>query len=142
MISVPAMKDYGKHCRERLPEFGETVLYFIPKMLRHKMDPRWRKGVFLGRPWNGDQNFVGIANGQIVRARALVRHVPDKRWNPNRLSKICVTPNTERPGNHDDLETLDAPHGNLDAREFADTDADHLLSRPSSPKMTKITWVI
>ena len=31
---------HGKDCNERLPGFAETLLYFVPKRLRHKLDAR------------------------------------------------------------------------------------------------------
>ena len=39
---------HGKRVSERLVEFGETVLHFVPKKHRHKLDMRWGIGVFLG----------------------------------------------------------------------------------------------
>ena len=71
---------------------------------------------FLGRPWNEDQSSIGVGNGHAVCARALVRLVPDQGWNPNRLAKLSITPNTEKPGAHDGLESLPDPHGKFDAR--------------------------
>ena len=40
---------HGKMSQERIAEFGEHVLYYIPKKRRGKFDPKWRHGVFLGR---------------------------------------------------------------------------------------------
>ena len=31
------------------------------------MDPRWKYGVFLGRPWGADQNILGTINGGVTR---------------------------------------------------------------------------
>ena len=70
---------HGKDCNERLPEFGETILYFVPKRLRRKLDARWRHGVFLGRPWNTDQNYIGTPDGSIVCSRSMVRLVDAKK---------------------------------------------------------------
>ena len=39
---------HGRH-RARMPEFGETVFWYVPKKNRHKMDPRRRAGAFLCR---------------------------------------------------------------------------------------------
>ena len=50
---------HGHTCKERLQEFGGTVMHFVPVKLRQKVDRRWEYGVFLGRSWNADQNFTG-----------------------------------------------------------------------------------
>lgn len=60
-------KLHGQACKDRLAEFGETIMYYIPVKLRGKMDPRWRTGIFLGRPWNVNQNYVGLPNGGASR---------------------------------------------------------------------------
>ena len=58
---------------ERTAEFGEKVLWYCPKKRKAKLEPRWRYGVFLGRAWNADSNFLGLMDGTVVRARAMVR---------------------------------------------------------------------
>ena len=67
---------HGKESTARLCEFGERILWYVPKKHRAKLDARWRYGVFLGRASNCDQNYVGLANGSIVAARAIVGLVP------------------------------------------------------------------
>ena len=37
---------HGKEIRERICEFGEVVLWYIPIRLRGKLDVRWRYGFF------------------------------------------------------------------------------------------------
>ena len=39
---------HGKKVSERLVEFGEVVMHYIPKKRRHKLDCRWAIGFFLG----------------------------------------------------------------------------------------------
>ena len=39
---------HGKETSERLCEFGERVLWFVPKAIRSKLDQRWRYGFFWG----------------------------------------------------------------------------------------------
>ena len=100
----------GKETSERICEFGERVLWFVPKAVRSKLDQRWRCGVFLGRSISSDQNFIGLPNGNVVRARAIVRLVPEARWRAEFVMKIAVTPLQECPKTFDDIETRDAPH--------------------------------
>ena len=40
---------HGQRQQKRLPEFGGTILFYIPTRSRDKLDPRWKFGVFLGR---------------------------------------------------------------------------------------------
>ena len=40
---------HGREARERVAEFGEKVLYYLPKQTRAKMDVRWRYGIVLSR---------------------------------------------------------------------------------------------
>ena len=39
---------HGKRATERLCEFGELVLFYIPKARRAKLDMAWTIGVYLG----------------------------------------------------------------------------------------------
>ena len=79
---------HGKETRDRICEFGECVLWYVPKKLRTKLDLRWRYGVFMGRSASTDQNFIGIHDGTIVGARAMVRLVSAKRWNTQLVTNI------------------------------------------------------
>ena len=42
---------HGRETHERLCEFGEKVLWFIPKHLRAKADQPWRYGIFSDGHW-------------------------------------------------------------------------------------------
>ena len=64
---------HGKESTARICEFAERVLWYVPKKHRAKLDARWRYGVFLGRALDSDQNFVGLSNGTVVCARAIIR---------------------------------------------------------------------
>ena len=110
---------HGKETNERLVEFGERVLWFVPKKLRSKLDRPWNYGVFLGRSISSDQNFIGVAGGQVVRARAMIRLVPSARWDLGRLLGVQVTPLQEHSSFLDSIETHDAPH-DFDATNTSD----------------------
>lgn len=47
--STGYQKLHGVSARGRKTEFGETVLYAIPKHHRRKLDAKWKLGVLLGR---------------------------------------------------------------------------------------------
>ena len=95
---------HGREGHERVCEFGERIMWFVPKKMRAKMDQRWRYGIFLGRSLSSDQNFVGLGSGEVICARAIVRVVPQHRWSHELISKISTTPLTFRSGALDRIE--------------------------------------
>ena len=101
---------HGKSTHERLVEFGERVLRFVPKKLKSKLDRPWNYGVFLGRSISSDQNFIGVAGGQVVRIRAMIRLVPSARWDLARLLGVQVPPLQAHSSFLDSIGTHDAPH--------------------------------
>ena len=101
---------HGKESTARICEFGERVLWFVPKKHRAKLDSRWRYGTFLGRASNCDQNFIGLSDGTIATARAIVRLVPSLRWNIDKLGLITGVPMDHRTKTYDIIEEDEAPH--------------------------------
>ena len=67
---------HGREGRDRICGSGEHIMWYVPKKMRAKLDQRWRYGVVLGRFMASDQHFVGLAGGEVVCARAIVRLVP------------------------------------------------------------------
>ena len=63
-----------------------------------------------GRALSSDQNGVGLRNGEVVRARAIVRLLPEKRWDSEILLSISTTPLTENNNWLDKLEARADPH--------------------------------
>ena len=84
------------------------------------MDAKWRYGIFLGRAANCDQNFIGLADGTIVTARAIARLVPSMRWSQDKLGLIKGVPMDFKTANYDNIEETEDPH----AHPSADTPAD------------------
>ena len=104
---------HGHPPAQRIPEFGEQIMWWVPKRLRHKLDPRWRVGSFIGRSWNSDQNMILINDGSVVRARAMVRLVESKRWDAERLEHIPMTPDDLTTATTDATEVAPAPLAGL-----------------------------
>ena len=103
---------HGKDTSERLVEFGERVMFFIPKKSRAKLDMRWRYGVWIGRSMSSDESFVATADGSVTKARAVVRLVEAARWNKPMIEAIRGTPMDMKSGPA--LEKIDAePHPHL-----------------------------
>ena len=106
---TPYQRLHGQPIRERLPEFGETVLWFVPARLGSSLGPKWRFGVFLGRGWRSDQNFIGLVDGTMTRAKGIARTVESKRWQTDRLAEIRATPWQDNPKLQDQAEEAFAP---------------------------------
>ena len=89
---------------------GKCVLWFVPRKLRSCMEPRWRVGIVLGRSWRSDQNFIGLSDGTVTRARAIARAVASKRWQPLRLERNTSTPWTATTSAMDKITEHVDPH--------------------------------
>ena len=118
---------HGKESTARLCEFGERILWFVPKKHRAKLDARWRYGVFLGRASNCDQNYVGLANGSIVAARAIVRLVPSLRWSMDKVGAVSGVPMDFKTKDYDIIEEEASPHTHPEENE--DLELNEPLSR-------------
>ena len=117
-------KLHGKRAHEKLVEFGEKVLYFIPKAKRAKLDKRFGVGVFLGRALWGDENYIARADGTVIRTQGLARMSPKLSWDSKWFKDIKGTPNDMMSsGEANEIETSAAPH----AQKY--TDLDNKLMR-------------
>ena len=111
----------GDDCTEKRSMSGSAslakkVLWYVPKQSRGKLDARWRYGVFIGRSMNSDQNFVSLQDGYVVKARAIVRVIPEVRWDAQRIQNITMTPLDERArsGTLDAIEEAEEPHAHAE----------------------------
>ena len=103
---------HGKRVSERIVEFGEVVLHYVPKKRRHKLDMRWAMGIFLGTKMSSNESYIGLSNGTVVRGRALTRVRPDKRWSADLIQKILGTPAKPLSSDETVVETFENPHDN------------------------------
>ena len=62
---------HGKKANERLAEFGEMVLFFVPRARRAKLDLPWSAGVYLGTAMTTNDAFVALPNGDVARSRGI-----------------------------------------------------------------------
>ena len=83
---------HGKKASEKLAEFGERVLFWIPKKRRAKLDLPWSSGMFLGTTMTTNEAYVGLPDGDVIRTSAVCRIRPDQRWNADLLQGITGTP--------------------------------------------------
>ena len=101
---------HGKKVSERIVEFGETVMHYIPKKRRSKLDMRWATGVFLGTTMHSNESYIGLSNGSVVRGRAITRVRPDQRWSKDLIQKIRGTPAEPLSRDDSEVETFENPH--------------------------------
>ena len=120
---------HGREGHERICEFGERIMWYVPKKLRSKLDQRWKYGIFLGRSLSSDQNFIGLSSGDVVCARAIVRVVPEMRWSPDAIEKIRATPLTFRSGTLDVIEESTDPNAHPEPAVAEDGDGSRQMRR-------------
>ena len=121
---------HGRKVREKRVEFGERVLYYVPKKGRAKLDGRWKIGVYLGHASNSNEVFIGIRNGNVVRSRSITRVVDEAKWTKEMVLGVIGTPSIpkhiEDGGMTDDeVERSIDPH-DFDAEKVEPPDGNKL----------------
>ena len=64
----------------------------------------------MGRSWNTDTNYIGLADGSIAAARAMVRVPASQRWDAQKIEAVTMTPLNFKTVNFDRLEEATDPH--------------------------------
>ena len=59
---------------------------------------------------NSDQNVIGLPDGSVTGARAMIRLVAKKRWDTERIGNIAATPMEVKTKNLDVIEQGPEPH--------------------------------
>lgn len=118
---TPYQALHGKRHDLKIVEFGEQVFYSVPKRLRSKLCLRWRLGTYLGQVTSSNEHYVGVKNGNVLRARSICRVVEASRWSASTIENILGTPAKPCPVAQDGLEAR--------IEEFADPhiDGDHAM---------------
>ena len=89
---TPYESRHGRRSHGRTAEFGERVMYYVPKKLRSKLDLRWRVGVFLGTATRSNEAYVGTRSGNVVRSRSICRVVEENKWSREALFRVTGSP--------------------------------------------------
>ena len=85
-------KRWGRTHNAALCEFGETVMYMVQSIKqRPKLEPRFYKGIWLGKCTSTGESFIGIA-GRIVRSRTIRRLAGTNRYDAQLMDTITGTP--------------------------------------------------
>ena len=96
LIRADGYTSYHKRCgrthNAALCEFGETVMYMVQSIKqRPKLEPRFYKGIWLGKCTSTGESFIGIA-GRIVRSRTIRRLAGTNRYDDQLMDTITGTP--------------------------------------------------
>ena len=59
--------------------FGETVMVREARPVDTKLNPRWKRGIWLGRTTTSNENIVATEDGTVV-SRTVRRLPPAARW--------------------------------------------------------------
>lgn len=122
---TPYQTLHGRRSPDRMLAIGETVYYYIPNRVRHKMDLRWGIGVDLGMANCSNEHYAACGNGTVVKTRSVLSVAAAHRWNADRINKIEGIPGAMNASGKDDdqvlIEERQDPHVNLsDAVEQSD----------------------
>ena len=113
---------HGRECTEKLVEFGERIMFYVPKKIRAKLDPRWRYGIWLGRSINVDESYVATSDGRVTRARAIVRLIESARWDATKILSIKSKPGDKFVDGLEHVEEEVQPHVGLDEQTLESED--------------------
>ena len=107
---------HGQIPNPRAIEFGERILFFVPKRRRAKLDRKYAEGIYLGSSLNSNEHVIARADGFVTRARSVARVPSQKRWDPKLLANVRGTPAKPIPPTEDDalLEEHLQPHVDAD----------------------------
>ena len=82
--------------RSRMLPFGSPVLMRLPAALEQpKLEPRWRRGLWLGRRADSDEHIVGLPDG--VSASRPVKLLDDVEGVDALVKAMTWTPAYQRP---------------------------------------------
>ena len=73
--------------------------------------------MYLGCVHGSNESYVGAFNGDVIKARGLVRVVESARWNSEAVGRIVGTPAKRNPSGNTDYERVEEseqPNSNLD----------------------------
>ena len=136
---------HGKKASEKIAEFGERILFWVPKRRRAKLDLPWAAGIYLGTTMTTNEAYVALPDGDVVRTGAVCRIRPDQRWRADLLQSIKGIPSKQATRPDDSfIEAIDNPHVYVDDDQRALLDkeidepkdsAEHVTSERDLPSL-------
>ena len=131
---------HGHEASEKLAEFGERVLFWIPVRRRAKLDLKWGAGIFLGTTMHSNEAFIGLESGDVVRSRALCRVQPSQRWSRKHVQALTGSPSRQSATADDaEIEGYAEPHVSLGEAqrkllEREDEREEKAMKTPTAPR--------
>ena len=87
---------------------------------------------------NADQNYIGLADGSVTQARAMVRLIPNVRWDIDRVERIAGTPTELFTLSLDAVEEAMEPHDHIKPAD-ENNDGDAVLEEAEGRRRLKIS---
>ena len=73
-------------------KFGSVVLFKASaKVSGGIMEPRWRRGIWLGKRFATEEHVMGTPDGGVIRSRAVKPH-PEQQWNTELFDNLRGVP--------------------------------------------------
>ena len=131
---------WQKDHKAPLCEMAETVQYMIPTTkAQPKMEPRFFKGIWLGRDTMTGESIVGIP-GKVIRARTIRRQIMPDKYDKQLLDTINVYPwNLPTPPMAIPPQLL-LPADNTASRQAIGTQADITVEDTSTQTRKRHHW--
>jgi hypothetical protein len=101
---------HGTDASERLGHFGERVFFLVPERRRSNLHLRWGSGVYLGTRVTSNEALIGLADGDVTRARYVARRVPNQRWSKDAILSVRGVPAKPRTKNPSDESVIESMH--------------------------------
>ena len=73
--------------------------------------------MFLGKSMNSYQNYIGLSDGSVTCARAMVRMVHRKSWDTDKIGNITALPMDYKTKHRDIIEQGPEPHAHASTEE-------------------------
>ena len=89
-------------------------MFYVPRKIQAKLDPRWRYGIWLGRAINADESYIATSDGRVTRARAIVRLIETARWDATKILAVKGKPGDKFVDGLEKIEEDKQPHLGLD----------------------------
>ena len=133
---------HGKRASDKIVEFGEQVFFSVPKKLRSKLCRRWRIGTYLGVVSSSNEHYVSLRNGNVIKARSVVRVILASRWSSEQIMKVQGTPSKLCPTGDEDIlpeiEQMEEPHVDRDHQDRILTEGEPIRgSAEPDPRLTR-----
>ena len=83
----------GRPYRGEMPDIGSRVMHRVPgKVQGGLLQDRWLPGIWLGKRWSSDEHIIGMDDGKVIRARAILEGPEERRWSNEAVNALVGVP--------------------------------------------------